>query len=108
MATATMPAPATNPADRDPTTIASTATYARNASVWIYRSGAWRPGIVLCSSDRAALIEYRYAGNLATGTDTAIAPDLAARDEHDPHLDLAPPPPAERDDGLPRRTPPER
>ena len=108
MATATVPAPATDPADRDPATIASTATYANGAPVWIYRGGAWRPGVVLGSSERAALVEYRYTGNLATATDTAIAPDLAARHEHDLHLDLAPPPPTDEADGLPRRTPPER
>ena len=108
MATAIVPAHATNPADREPSTIASAATYARNAPVWIYRGGAWRPGLVLGSSERAALVEYRYAGNLATGTDTAIARDLAARDEHDPHLDVAPPPPAEGGNRLPRRTITER
>lgn len=85
MATATMPAPATSPADRDPATVASPAAYAHNAPVWIYRGGAWRPGLVLASSDRAALVEYWYTGNLARGTDTAIARDLAARDEHDSH-----------------------
>jgi hypothetical protein len=95
MATATMPAPATNPADRDPATVASPATYVRRAAVWIFRGGAWRPGIVLASSEGAALVEYRYAGNLATGTDTAIARDLAARDEYDPHLDPTPLPPVE-------------
>lgn len=96
MATATMPpAPATDPADRDPTTIASPATYARNAAVWIFRGGAWRPGVVVASSEGAALVEYRYTGNLARGTDTAIARDLAARHEYDPHLDPAPSRPAE-------------
>jgi hypothetical protein len=91
MATATMPAPATSPADRDTTDIASPATYARNSPVWIYRGGAWRPGLVVASSERAALVEYRYTGNLARGTDTAIARDLAARHEYDPDLDPAPP-----------------
>lgn len=85
-----MPAPATDPADRDPATIASPATYARNAPVWIYRGGTWRPGLVLGSSERAALVEYRYTGSRATGADTAIARDLQARDEYDPHLDPTP------------------
>ncbi len=85
MAIATMPAPTTSPSDRDPATIASPAAYARNAPVWIYRGGAWRPGFVRASSDRAALVEYWYTGNLASGTDTAIACDLAARHEHDVH-----------------------
>jgi hypothetical protein len=95
MATATMPAPPTNPADRDPATITSPATYVRSGPVWIYRDGAWRPGLVLASSDRAALVQYWHTGNLATGTDTAIARDLAARYEYHPYLDPAPPPPAE-------------
>ena len=83
--TATMPTPAASPADRDPATIASPASYAYRAPVWIYRGGAWRPGLVLASSDRAALVEYWYTGNLARGADTAIAHDLVARDEHDSH-----------------------
>jgi hypothetical protein len=90
MATATVPAPTADPADRDAATIASPAAYTRNDPVWIWRGGAWRPGLVLASSERAVLVQYRHTGNLATGTDTAIACDVAAREEYDPYLDRTP------------------
>lgn len=105
MATATMPAPATDPTHRAPATISSPATYAHGAPVWIFRRGAWRPGLVVASSELAALVEYRYTGSLARGTDTAVARDLAVRDEYDPYLDPAPLPATEEiaghDDGRP-------
>jgi hypothetical protein len=93
MATATVPAPAAIPAARDPASIASPASYARNAPVWIFRAGAWRPGLVIASSDRAALVRYRHTHTRAVSTDTAFAADLAARDEYDAHIDPPPAPP---------------
>lgn len=50
---------------------------------------------MLGSPECAALVDYRYTGTRATGADIAIARDLAALDEYDPHLDLTPLPPAE-------------
>jgi hypothetical protein len=84
MTAAVVPAPTTDPAGRDPATIASPATYARNAPVWIYRAGSWRPGLVLDSSARAALVKYRHTEGPATSVDTAFAQDLAVREEDDP------------------------
>ena len=99
MATASVPAPTTEPAGRDPATIQSPVAYARGDAVWIYRAGAWRPGVVRDSTVRAALVEYRYAGSVARGTDSAIAADLAARDELDPYLDSGPTPGDDRQTG---------
>jgi len=87
MTTTTMPPPTVDPTHRAPATIASTASYAKSAPVWIFRAGSWLPGVVLGSSARAALVQYRQLGNQASAVDTAFAPDLAARDDFDPYLD---------------------
>ena len=79
----TMPAPATDPAGRDPATIASPIQYGPGTPVWIYRAGSWRPGRVECSSALAATVRYRPSQIPGTLVDTAIAPDLAARNEFD-------------------------
>lgn len=87
MATTTVPAPTTDPAGRDPATVANPAGYRRDCRIWIYRGDAWRPGLVLASSARAATVRYRHTAGRATSVDTAIPVDLALRDEFDPGLD---------------------
>lgn len=87
MTTATVPAPTTDPAGRDPATIASAAEYSPSSPIWIYRNGRWCPGLVLTSSERAALVRYWPTPGGATGVDTAIPRDLASRTDLNPGTD---------------------
>ena len=51
--------------------------------VWVLRSGAWRPGIVLTCSPIAVTVRYRPTGGPGTGVDTVTFGSLAIREEHD-------------------------
>jgi hypothetical protein len=57
--------------------------------VWVYRAGAWRPGVVLHSSAQAVTVRYRPADGRGTGVDTVTAHSLASRDDEDPFLDVS-------------------
>lgn len=80
-----MPAPATDPARRDPRTVADLASYAPGARVWVYRTGAWRQGVIEQLSTRAALVRYRTYRGVGTAVDTVTGFHLAHRypDEDD-------------------------
>lgn len=75
-----MPAPDIDPFRRDPRTVADLAAYAPGARVWVYRSGAWRPGVIEQLSTRAALVRYRTYLGVGTAVDTVTAVYLAHRD----------------------------
>ena len=49
------------PHRRDPATVAPAGTYQRHDQVWVYREGAWRPGLVESASHRAVMATYRRA-----------------------------------------------
>jgi len=65
------------------------ADYHEGQPVWVYRVGAWRPGVVLHSSVKAVLVRYRPADGPGTGVDTVTSESLAARTDPDPVLDRA-------------------
>ncbi|MEV6349597.1 hypothetical protein [Actinoplanes sp. NPDC051851] len=90
MLAAVLSAPDTDPDGRDAASITDPGQYAVGAPVWIYRSGAWRPGLVECRSTLAATVRYRHAQHRGTVVDTAVAAQLAPRAEHDQDLDPAP------------------
>jgi diguanylate cyclase (GGDEF)-like protein len=90
----TQPAdPIPDPGRRDPTAVAPAGTYKRNDPVWVYRQGAWRPGVVESASSRAVLATYRNAAGAGTGVDTMTAEYVLARDAADPVLDRRRPDP---------------
>jgi hypothetical protein len=66
------------------------AQYEQGQRVWVFRDGAWRPGIVLHSSTRAVMVRYRPGEGTGTGVDTVTGRSLADRAERDPSLDGAP------------------
>jgi hypothetical protein len=81
-----MSAPALNPNYHTRSTNSADA-YHPGARVWIHRSGAWRPGVVLQSSVEAVTVRYRPAEGRGTGVDTVNSRSLAIRDDVDPVLD---------------------
>ncbi|MEJ3741690.1 hypothetical protein WEI85_00110 [Actinomycetes bacterium KLBMP 9797] len=82
-----MPTPTVGPDGRDPNTVASLAAYPPTTPVWVYRSGSWRPGIVLQASARAAMVRYRPTEQQGTAVDTVTAVHLAHREDPDRFLD---------------------
>lgn len=84
-----MPAPSVEPGHRAATDIAPTDSYLPTDPVWIFRGGAWRPGVIETASSRAATVTYRPNTTRATGVDTLTAQYIAPRDEIDPVLDSA-------------------
>jgi hypothetical protein len=86
-----MSAPTVDPADRSTAEITQPDQYARGGRVWVFCSGSWRPGIVLDSSTKAAIVRYRPTESRGTAVDTVMAHNLAPRGEDDPYVDqLAP------------------
>ena len=61
--------------------------YRRDDPVWVYREGAWRPGVVESASGRAVMATYRFAGGRGTVVDTMAAEFVLARDAADAQLD---------------------
>jgi hypothetical protein len=87
-----VPAPDTDPFRRDPRTVADLASYAPLALVWVYRTGAWRPGVIEQLSTRAALVRYRTYRGVGTAVDTVTAARYLAhrdRDEDDSARDCS-------------------
>jgi diguanylate cyclase (GGDEF)-like protein len=80
-------APTLDPHHRDSADLASAGTYRRDDPVWIYRDGAWRPGVVENASRRAVLVTYRHGAATGTVVDTVTAEYVAARNGVDPQLD---------------------
>jgi hypothetical protein len=64
--------------------------YQPGQRVWVFRDGAWRPGIVLHSSTRAVMVRYRPGEGSGTGVDTVTGRSLADRAERDRTIDGAP------------------
>ncbi|OLB79087.1 MAG: hypothetical protein AUI14_11485 [Actinobacteria bacterium 13_2_20CM_2_71_6] len=82
------PAPPTcDPHERDPADLVPASAYQRNDPVWVYRDGAWRPGVVESASYRAVMATYRHAGGTGTVVDTMTAEYVLARDADDAQLD---------------------
>ena len=61
--------------------------YQPGQRVWVYRAGAWRPGVVLHRSAQAVMVRYRPGAGSGTGVDTVTAGSLAGRSESYPSLD---------------------
>jgi diguanylate cyclase (GGDEF)-like protein len=80
-------APTREPHRRDPAAVAPAGTYKRNDPVWVYRQGAWRPGVVESASHRAVMATYRSAAGSGTGVDTMTPEYVLARHATDPQLD---------------------
>jgi diguanylate cyclase (GGDEF)-like protein len=79
--------PTCAPYRRDPATVALAGTYQRHDPVWVYREGAWRPGVVESASYRAVMATYRSAAGTGTVVDTMTAEYVLARHTTDPQLD---------------------
>lgn len=83
-----MSAPSVSPAQRRDTEIPSADQYTPGEWVWVFRSDAWHPGIVLNSSVQAAVVRYRPTESCATAVDTVMAHNLVHRDDADPDPDV--------------------
>lgn len=64
--------PGYSPSDRDPAGIAPAESYRRDEPVWVYRDGAWHPGIVNGASPLAVMVTYQSTGR-GTVVDTVTA-----------------------------------
>lgn len=82
-----MSAPSIDPTTRASDEITRPDQYARGARVWVYSSGAWRPGVVLSSSAKAASVRYRPTDGRGTAVDTVLPHKIAPRDDDDPYMD---------------------
>jgi diguanylate cyclase (GGDEF)-like protein len=81
--------PTCDPYHRDPAGLAPAAAYRRDDPVWVYRAGAWRPGVVETASCRAVTATYRHADGPGTVVDTMTAEYVVARGAVDAQLDRA-------------------
>jgi hypothetical protein len=83
-----MPAPASDPEERDPAAIRPTGSYQRADRVWVYRGGTWCAGVVESASERAVTVTYRPGASRGTAADTLVAAScLHLRDDVDSVLD---------------------
>jgi diguanylate cyclase (GGDEF)-like protein len=82
-------APAGDPADRDPAEVAPASAYRTGDPIWVYRYGAWRPGVVEGASARAVLATYRCTEGRGTVVDTMSAEYVMPRGDVDAQLDAA-------------------
>jgi diguanylate cyclase len=80
-------APTFDPHRRDRAGVAPAGSYRRDDPVWVYRDGAWRPGVVENASGRAVLVTYRHCDGTGTVVDTMTAEYIAARGAVDAQLD---------------------
>jgi hypothetical protein len=67
--------------------IAPTNTYRPRDRVWVFRNNAWRSGVIVSASERAAMVTYRPTQERGTGVDTVTAMYVIARSDEDPLLD---------------------
>jgi diguanylate cyclase (GGDEF)-like protein len=72
---------------RDPADVAQSGTYRRGDPVWVYREGAWRPGVVESASRQAVMATYRHARGMGTVVDTMTAEYVQVRYAADAQLD---------------------
>jgi diguanylate cyclase (GGDEF)-like protein len=82
-------APAGDPAERDPAEVAPASAYQCGDPVWVYRYGAWRPGVVEGASARAVMATYRCTEGRGTVVDTMSAEYVMPRGDVDAQLDAA-------------------
>jgi hypothetical protein len=82
-----MSAPSVSPAQRRDAEIPGTDQYATGQWVWVFRSEAWHPGIVISSSAQAAVVRYRPTPSCWTAVDTVMAHNLVHREDADPDVD---------------------
>ena len=80
-------APTCDPDRREPREVAPASSYHPADPVWVYRYGAWRPGIVDSASSRAVMVTYRLTVGSGTVVDTLAAECVLARATADAHLD---------------------
>ena len=80
-------APTCDPMRRHPTDVAPAGTYRPLDPVWVYRGGAWRPGVVEGASANAVMATYRYTDGPGTIVDTMSAQYVVCREAADPQLD---------------------
>ncbi len=85
--TGTVPVPSASPEGRLTGDVAPPGSYQAGDRVWVYRASAWRTGVVMSASAGAVTVRYRTSAGRATGVDTVVGVDLAARNEPDPALD---------------------
>jgi hypothetical protein len=85
-----MPVPTMEPQVFELAGLPAAARYQPGQRVWVYRTGAWRPGIVLHRSTQAVMVRYRPGNGSGTGVDTVTGSSLADRVEPDPYLDGPP------------------
>jgi diguanylate cyclase (GGDEF)-like protein len=78
-----------DPARRDLADVAPASAYRRGDPVWVYRYGAWRPGVVEGASSRAVMATYRCTEGRGTVVDTMSAEYVMPRGEVDAQLDAA-------------------
>lgn len=84
-----MPVPTMEPQLYDLGDAPAAGQYRAGQPVWVYRNGAWRPGVVLNGSTQAVMVRYRPGEGSGTGVDTVTGLCLAVRAETDPCLDAA-------------------
>ena len=84
-----VPAPTAHPSRRPAADIARTLNYQQDDLVWVYREGAWRPGIIESASEIAVMATYKRADGRGTGVDTLRPQDVSPRLEADEEFDLA-------------------
>jgi hypothetical protein len=82
-----MSAPTIDPTTRASDEITRPDQYPRGARVWVYSSGAWRPGVVLNSSAKAASVRYRPTEGRGTAVDTVLPHKIVLREDDDPYVD---------------------
>jgi diguanylate cyclase (GGDEF)-like protein len=81
--------PAGDPSERNPAEVAPASAYRCGDPVWVYRYGAWRPGVVEGASTRAVMATYRCTEGRGTVVDTMSAEYVMPRGDVDAQLDAA-------------------
>jgi hypothetical protein len=88
-----MPVPTLDPNLRTLSRTLPADGYHPGETVWVHRSGSWRPGVVLYSSATAVTVRYRPGESYGTAVDTVTCFSLVGRDDDDPYLDQSTPDP---------------
>jgi hypothetical protein len=65
--------PSFDPDQRDPAHVAPAGSYRRDETVWVFRNGAWHPGVVNGASPLAVMVTYQSIGGRGTVVDTVTA-----------------------------------
>jgi diguanylate cyclase (GGDEF)-like protein len=80
-------APTCAPVSREPSQAAPASAYQAGDRVWVYRNGAWRPGVVEGAASMAVMATYRCADGRGTAVDTMSARYVLPRADVDAQLD---------------------